>query len=228
MYLRTYIIYTCIWSPGIPPVLRLASAWINVLKIHEHQTNRIIKSFRALFVFALSWFCCTSHMNRVNTVGSAPRQVGESKPANLSGFMPSGEDLLFEEELLRTPDSVQLWARYLEARKEPDCPRRRLIFERAVRTLPGSYKVFLSLPVSRIICALPNLLASVHIVVACLSKRTLWSYARSLYNQSGVRLLEQHVWEGPRNIVQDAEGLGTLPGYLGKTTEHHQSETYVW
>ena len=113
-----------------------------------------------------------SHESR-DYSGERTRHVGESRPANLSGFMPSGEDLLFEEELLRTPDSVQLWARYLETRKEPDCPRRRLIFERAVRILPGSYKVFLSLPVTRLICALPFLLACVHIVVACLSKRTL-------------------------------------------------------
>jgi len=78
------------------------------------------------------------------SLGIAPHQVGAfSLAKNLSDLMPSGEDLLFEEELLRAPNNVQLWSRYLNARKEPGCPRRPLIFERAIRVLPGSYKVFL-------------------------------------------------------------------------------------
>ena len=56
-------------------------------------------------------------------------------------LMPKEEDLLYEEELLRTPHVMRLWWRYLEARKDATTKRRYLIYERAVRALPGSYKV---------------------------------------------------------------------------------------
>eukprot|EP00227_Mantoniella_beaufortii_P007544 CAMPEP_0197590830 /NCGR_PEP_ID=MMETSP1326-20131121/12238_1 /TAXON_ID=1155430 /ORGANISM="Genus nov. species nov., Strain RCC2288" /LENGTH=890 /DNA_ID=CAMNT_0043156111 /DNA_START=130 /DNA_END=2802 /DNA_ORIENTATION=- len=57
-----------------------------------------------------------------------------------SDLMPKEEDLLYEEELLRTPHVTKLWCRYLEARKDASAKRRYLIFERAVKALPGSYK----------------------------------------------------------------------------------------
>jgi pre-mRNA-splicing factor SYF1 len=51
------------------------------------------------------------------------------------------EDLLYEEELLRNPYTLKLWWRYVEARKGADSRRRYLLYERAVKCLPGSYKV---------------------------------------------------------------------------------------
>ena len=70
--------------------------------------------------------------------GSATAQAGKM---DYSDLLPSEEDLLYEEELLRTPHVVKLWTRYLEARKDATAKRRYLIFERAVKALPGSYKV---------------------------------------------------------------------------------------
>jgi pre-mRNA-splicing factor SYF1 len=63
-----------------------------------------------------------------------------------SDLMPKEEDLLYEEELLRTPHVTKLWWRYLEARKDSTAKRRYLIFERAIKALPGSYKVCPTLP----------------------------------------------------------------------------------
>lgn len=57
------------------------------------------------------------------------------------GRLPEDEDLLYEEELLRNPFSLKMWWRYLEARKEAPARRRYLLFERALKALPGSYKV---------------------------------------------------------------------------------------
>ena len=59
----------------------------------------------------------------------------------MAELLPTDEDLLYEEELLRNPYSLKLWWRYLEARKEAPTKRRYLLYERALKSLPGSYKV---------------------------------------------------------------------------------------
>lgn len=56
-------------------------------------------------------------------------------------LMPSDEDLLYEEELLRNPYNLKMWTRYLMAKVEAPPKRRYLLYERALRSLPGSYKV---------------------------------------------------------------------------------------
>lgn len=60
----------------------------------------------------------------------------------LAELMPTDEDLLYEEELLRNPYSLKLWWRYLDARKDASPKRRYLLYERALKTLPGSYKLW--------------------------------------------------------------------------------------
>lgn len=51
------------------------------------------------------------------------------------------DDLLYEEELLRNPYSLRMWWRYLEVRQKAPVRRRTLLYERALKALPGSYKV---------------------------------------------------------------------------------------
>ena len=68
-------------------------------------------------------------------------------PPSLSSLLPSEADLLYEEELARNPYALKSWWQYLAAARRPDGagagtdPKRRVLFERAVRALPGSYKV---------------------------------------------------------------------------------------
>lgn len=71
----------------------------------------------------------------------AQAAMGRLSAEALAELMPSDEDLLYEEELLRNPYSLKLWWRYLDARKEAPPKRRYLLYERALKTLPGSYKV---------------------------------------------------------------------------------------
>ncbi|XP_048776809.1 pre-mRNA-splicing factor SYF1-like isoform X2 [Ostrea edulis] len=52
------------------------------------------------------------------------------------------DDLPFEEEILRNPYSVKSWLRYLEYKKEATRNCVNLIYERALRELPGSYKLW--------------------------------------------------------------------------------------
>ncbi len=59
----------------------------------------------------------------------------------LADLLPSEEDLLYEEELLRNPYSLRMWLRYLDARKSASPRKRYLLYERALNALPGSYKV---------------------------------------------------------------------------------------
>ncbi len=56
-------------------------------------------------------------------------------------LMPTDDDLLYEEELLRNPYSLKMWWRYIQARTDATAKRRYLLYERALKALPGSYKV---------------------------------------------------------------------------------------
>ncbi|RRT84081.1 hypothetical protein B296_00015744 [Ensete ventricosum] len=55
---------------------------------------------------------------------------------------PSEDDLPYEEEILRNPFSLKLWWRYLIARSSAPFRRRAVIYERALKALPGSYKLW--------------------------------------------------------------------------------------
>lgn len=52
------------------------------------------------------------------------------------------EDLPYEEEILRNPFSVKHWLRYIEHKKEAPKTVINLIYERALKELPGSYKLW--------------------------------------------------------------------------------------
>jgi hypothetical protein len=59
----------------------------------------------------------------------------------LEELMPTDDDLLYEEELLRNPYSLKMWWRYIQARTDASARRRYVLYERALKALPGSYKV---------------------------------------------------------------------------------------
>lgn len=55
---------------------------------------------------------------------------------------PADEDLAYEEEILRNPFSLKLWWRYLIAKSGAPFKKRCIIYERALKALPGSYKLW--------------------------------------------------------------------------------------
>ena len=57
-------------------------------------------------------------------------------------FCQSAADLTYEEFILRDPYSLQHWFTYLEFKGEKSLADRWIIYERAVRVLPGSYKLW--------------------------------------------------------------------------------------
>jgi len=59
-----------------------------------------------------------------------------------SALVPEGEAVVYEEELLVNPYSMKLWLRYLQVKTEAPFAQRRLLFERALKSLPGSYKLW--------------------------------------------------------------------------------------
>eukprot|EP00850_Spirogloea_muscicola_P007794 SM000040S14806 [mRNA] locus=s40:534356:540087:+ [translate_table: standard] len=63
-------------------------------------------------------------------------------PAIPDALLPSDDDLLYEEELLRNPFTLKLWVRYLQARRDAPARKRYLIYERALKALPGSFKLW--------------------------------------------------------------------------------------
>ncbi|XP_054282324.1 pre-mRNA-splicing factor syf1 homolog [Macrosteles quadrilineatus] len=52
------------------------------------------------------------------------------------------EDLPYEEEILRNPFSVKHWLRYIEHKKDAPKNAVNIIYERALKELPGSYKLW--------------------------------------------------------------------------------------
>lgn len=71
----------------------------------------------------------------------AAAPVAAEQAAIDEALLPTEEDLLYEEELLRNPYSLKMWSRYIEARQGIAAQRRDVLFERALKALPGSYKV---------------------------------------------------------------------------------------
>ncbi|GBG68652.1 hypothetical protein CBR_g3193 [Chara braunii] len=57
-------------------------------------------------------------------------------------LLPSEEDLLYEEEILRNPYTLKLWWRYIQARRDSPPKKRYILYERALKALPGSYKLW--------------------------------------------------------------------------------------
>ncbi|KAK6120790.1 hypothetical protein DH2020_045466 [Rehmannia glutinosa] len=71
------------------------------------------------------------------------KTLEESTSMSISqDLYPSEEDYLYEEEVLRNPNSLKLWWRYLIARSEAPFKKRAIIYERALKALPGSYKLW--------------------------------------------------------------------------------------
>ncbi|XP_038234535.2 pre-mRNA-splicing factor SYF1 isoform X4 [Dermochelys coriacea] len=56
--------------------------------------------------------------------------------------MQEEEDLQYEEEILRNPFSVKCWIRYIEFKQNAPRHVLNLIYERALKELPGSYKLW--------------------------------------------------------------------------------------
>ncbi|KAM3194036.1 hypothetical protein ACQJBY_070597 [Aegilops geniculata] len=54
----------------------------------------------------------------------------------------SADDVAYEEDVLRDPFSLSGWLRYLSARRAAPPAKRAAIYERALRALPGSYKLW--------------------------------------------------------------------------------------
>ncbi|XP_068130687.1 pre-mRNA-splicing factor SYF1 [Hyperolius riggenbachi] len=52
------------------------------------------------------------------------------------------DDLQYEEEILRNPYSVKCWMRYIEYKQSGSAHALNLIYERALKELPGSYKLW--------------------------------------------------------------------------------------
>lgn len=84
---------------------------------------------------------------------AAPAAPYAAPAAPLAALMPEEADLPFEEEILRDPYSVKAWLRYLDARLDAPLQRRAVLYERALRALPGSYKLWNAYLLERLVAA---------------------------------------------------------------------------
>lgn len=57
-------------------------------------------------------------------------------------IQPSIDDLPYEEDVSKNPYSVNCWLRYLEFKQGSPQKQRNYIYERAIRELPRSYKIW--------------------------------------------------------------------------------------
>ncbi|XP_069737662.1 pre-mRNA-splicing factor SYF1 isoform X2 [Phaenicophaeus curvirostris] len=83
---------------------------------------------------------------REEAAAAAKGQEGAMAPGREEPERPElsfeEEDVQHEEEILRNPFSVRCWLRYIQARHQGPPQRLNLLFERALRELPGSYKLW--------------------------------------------------------------------------------------
>jgi pre-mRNA-splicing factor SYF1 len=71
---------------------------------------------------------------------------------SIESLLPREEDLIYEEELLRQPYNLKLWLQYVDSIPEGDDDtnkaaidariKRQVVYERALKALPGSYKLW--------------------------------------------------------------------------------------
>ncbi|RKO91332.1 hypothetical protein BDK51DRAFT_36031 [Blyttiomyces helicus] len=66
----------------------------------------------------------------------------EEKMKQDSFFLIREEDIVYEEDCLRNPYTIKCWLRYLEHKKNSSPESLTFIYERAVKELPGSYKLW--------------------------------------------------------------------------------------
>ena len=88
----------------------------------------------------LQWNCQPIAGLHIMAPGIA-KQPMQNGNASLDHLQPDDDDLLYEEELLRNPYSLKMWWRYLEARRDSPARKRYILYERALKALPVSYKV---------------------------------------------------------------------------------------
>lgn len=60
----------------------------------------------------------------------------------IEGVGAEDVDLLYEEDILRNAYSLKYWWRYMDAKKRAPAKQRNMIAERALKYLPGSYKIW--------------------------------------------------------------------------------------
>jgi pre-mRNA-splicing factor SYF1 len=62
--------------------------------------------------------------------------------ADAATFLEEEQDFEYEEEILRNPYNLKLWLRYLATKKNAPSDVRNVLYERAVKLLPRSYKLW--------------------------------------------------------------------------------------
>ena len=98
-------------------------------------------------------------MARASAAGNDARDAKDAKVAQVAkvvqvdveSLLPNEESLIYEEELLQNPYNLKLWLEYLESIPFGDGQsegtvgarrRRQVVYERALRVFPGSYKLW--------------------------------------------------------------------------------------
>lgn len=110
-------------------------------------------------------------------------------PSRLNG--PRTRSIPFEEELLRNPYSLKSWLRYLDHKRGASASQRIFIFERAVRQLPGSYKLwkaYLDLRLSLVLGDAEDSRTGLRELLVPLSDRVAWDELNSCFERSLVLL----------------------------------------
>ncbi|CAJ0634421.1 7063_t:CDS:10 [Entrophospora sp. SA101] len=65
-----------------------------------------------------------------------------TQTSNIDYYMIEEIDIPFEEEILRNPYTLKSWLRYIDHKSEQPLPQQIFVYERALKELPGSYKLW--------------------------------------------------------------------------------------
>ena len=107
------------------------------MRCSRHDGNKI-SIIKILIIILHVLISSDSGLAAIMSTKKMGNQPSETFDADL---YPNEEDLIYEEELLRNPYNMKMWLRYIGARKEASPKKRHVLYERALRALPGSFKV---------------------------------------------------------------------------------------
>ncbi|XP_014203459.1 pre-mRNA-splicing factor SYF1 [Copidosoma floridanum] len=147
------------------------------------------------------------------------------------------EDLPYEEEILRNPYSVKHWQRYIDHLRTTKSPNLNIVYERALKELPGSYKLWYNYLKNRVKqlkgrCITDSLFEVVNntferALVFMHKMPRIWMDYCALMTDQGYVTRTRHVFDRALRALPITQHHRVWPLYIEFVKQHEVHETAV-
>ncbi|KAJ8679446.1 hypothetical protein QAD02_015233 [Eretmocerus hayati] len=147
------------------------------------------------------------------------------------------EDEIYEEEILKNPYSVKHWGLYVDHLKSTQSPRLNVVYERALKELPGSYKLWHSYLKHRVSQLKGRCVTDpLHEVVNNAFERALvfmhkmpriWMDYCTLMTEQGYITRTRHIFDRALRALPVTQHHRIWPLYIDFVSKHSVHETAV-